>query len=613
MPIPRSQRLRWQPKGCSDSLDANNSFPGAMAQLVNLIPDPSTNDSWVSRPNAVQLTNFTGFSTPGFVSAELIVGNIAYGMIASARNSGKDEPYAYNILTNTFETISGVLSSNVPTSPATTGDWTPPILAAFNSRIMVTHPGFPGGATKIGWLDISGFSDNTHTGNTHGTTTVDNLSANVLQAGWQPGMTIIDSAGDITAGTTIVSIASNGLSLVLSVAATGGGSTGTTFTVTGGTATAPLWGAGDLNLNNLPSVPVAVANFNERAYYACGINGIVFSDSGLPTNRTNASQAITPSNGLAVTALGPTYLGIPLTGGSVAALYAFQGISNIIQIQGDPALSNLTTSVLPVNTGTLSPLSITTTNQGLAFISPEGLRLINPSGQVTDPIGDAGTGVSVPFLNALHPSRTCGASNADTMRFSVQRGDVGGNPTQEWWFDLTRKVWSGPHTFPMSQLQPWMDTFVGVATGINAKLWQSDAVPSSVNTFVENGTQMSLSYQTVLLPDDQDMMMTAVIETTITLAPGAAGVTVAFYDDNNVLLDQVFISGGTASLWDVATWDQSTWDNTGSVYRQRRVDWHVPLVFKQGYMQITGNCDPVFRIGNTSLRYQRLGYQQQVA
>jgi hypothetical protein len=67
----------------------------------------------------------------------------------------------------------------------------------------------------------SGFTDATKTGDTHQSTTIDNLSANVLQAGWSPGMVISDSAGDLPTGTRIVSIAANGLSITTSLAAIG--------------------------------------------------------------------------------------------------------------------------------------------------------------------------------------------------------------------------------------------------------------------------------------------------------------------------------------------------------------------------------------------------------
>lgn len=67
-------------------------------------------------------------------------------------------------------------------------------------------------------------------GSTHSSTTVDSLASNVLLSNWQVGATITDAYGDIPPNTTIAAIASNGLSLSLSQAATGS-HTGNAFTV----------------------------------------------------------------------------------------------------------------------------------------------------------------------------------------------------------------------------------------------------------------------------------------------------------------------------------------------------------------------------------------------
>lgn len=68
----------------------------------------------------------------------------------------------------------------------------------------------------------------TATGNTHTSTLIDTLSANVNTLGWYPGMPITGT--DVPASTRILSIAANGLSLILTAAATGTHST-STFTV----------------------------------------------------------------------------------------------------------------------------------------------------------------------------------------------------------------------------------------------------------------------------------------------------------------------------------------------------------------------------------------------
>lgn len=611
MPLRRGKPLLWRPKGCSDSQDGTNSFPGAMTSLANLIPNPSTDLTWVPRPAAVKLTSFSGFNTPGFVSALLVVGNIAYGMIATARNANKDEPFAYNLITNTFETITGVVSANVPTSPATTGDWVPPIMAVVGSRIVVCHPGFAGGAPGFffGWFDISGFTSSTITGSTHATTTVDTLSSNALQAGWNVGMTISSSAGDIPAGTTIVSIAANGTSLVMSAAAIGSNS-GATLTVTGGTALSPQWGAGNANGFPLLSVPVSVAQMAGRAYYAVG-TGVVLSDSGNATQVTNASQALLFDNGVPVTSLGPLPLSSPLTGGIVQALIAFQGVTALQVISGDPTTTNLTVNLAKSGTGTLSPLSIVSYTEGLAFVSPEGLRTVDFFARVSNPIGDHGTGIAVPFIYAIGPSRTSAASNADTLRMSVQNGNASGQPNQEWWYDITRKSWGGAHTFPASLIQPWSNTFVMTPVGITASLWQSDPAPSTSSTYTENGNPMSWEYQTVLAPDTEDMAMHAIVETAIaTNYPPQAQVTIVAMDETMSVLDTVFQagSGTAATVWGAFLWGAAPWFGGTGVMKQRLIAWHIPIVFKQGAFQISGNSLGGLVLGNLYLRYQELGY-----
>lgn len=592
MAIRRAVPVDFRAHSLSDSADGSNSFPGAMASLQNLIPAQDTQDLWVCRPAVSQLTNFNGFITPGFVSASLVIGDIEYGMISSGLNVGHDQPYAYNLATGNFLPISGITAGNTPVSPNTVGDWIPPIMALVGTRVVVTHPGFPGGTIKFGWFDISGFADTTHTGNTHSNTTIDNLSANVLQAGWQPGMAI--SGPGIPVNTTIVSIATGGLSLTLSQAATATAA-GVALSVTGGTTATPQWGAGDTNLNNLPSTPVSVAQFNGRAYFACG-NGVVWSDSLQACNRTNANQAITFGNGLPVTALGALPLSSPITGGVIQAIIAFQGVSALQQITGDQATTNLATNQMNVATGTYSPLSICPIEEGLAFISPEGLRVISPAGTVSPPIGDSGKGIAVPFLYASNPSRICAAANSDVLRISVYNSLVAGTPLQEYWFDITRKVWSGPHTFPVSLIQPWRNTFIlhppASLQPFLGVTYQSDAQQSAASTFQENGAPMVWVHQTCLLPDNDGACMNAIAQSTIAVAvpTGYGAIAVSMKDESGNLLNSVLITTSNPS------------------YRQQRVPWTAPLVFKQASHIMTGISAAGLKLGDIRASVQELGY-----
>ena len=603
MALRNSSALTFQPKGVSGSKTGSNTFSGAMKTLQNLIPSTNTEYEFVPRPAATKSYAFAGISTPGFVSASLVVGNIEYGMISSALNSGKDQPFAYNLLTNTLLTVNGITNANSPTSPASTGAWVPPIMAQVGTRIVVCHPGFPGGTVKFGWFDVSGF---TYTGSiTTNTNTTINSSTNLITSGVQPGHTITKS--DIPTGTTIVSIAANGLSAVISAAATG--SSSSSATIAGGTTSAPLWGAGDTNINALPSVPLSVAQFNGRAYFACGVNGIPYSDSLLACNRTLATQALTPGNGLAVTALGALQLSSPLTGGITQSIIAFQGVSALQQITGDQATSNLSMNLLNVATGTLAPLSIISTNFGLAFMSPTGLRAIDFNANVSEPIGAHGDGVTDPFVYAVQPSRICAAANVEVVRISTQNA-LNNNTYEEYWYDVDLKIWTGPHTFPASLIQPWSNTFIMHPQGLAAGIWQSDPVPGSTSSYTENGTALQFTYQTTLSPDNGDMAMNSMVETAISAAlPGGYILTAALLDETSSPLNVVSIqTTGVATVWDGFNWGAANWAGGTNSLQQYRVPWTQPLVFKQSFFKLTGFSQSGVILGNNYFRYEKLRY-----
>lgn len=554
------------------------------------------------------------------INALYPVGNIIYGMVASTSGTynGKDVPFAYNWSTNTFLTISipGGAAS-LPTTPATTGDWTPPIMAQVASRILVTHPGFSGGLSPyFGWLDVSGFTSTTITGNTNSNTTVNSLASNVLLDGWQVGMTITDSAGDIPANTTITAIASGGLSCTISNAATGSNS-GTTFTVSGGTATAPLWASGNTNLNGLTAVPVSVINFNNRAYFAVG-SGVQFSDSGLPTNITNASQALAFQNGLAVTALGA----LPFTqliGGILQAVIAFQGDAQMQQITGDQATSNLAVNALGIGVGTNSPLTIDNSPIGLMFAAPDGLRLIDFNGNVSPPIGTNGDGIVNPFLNAVTPTRTCAAYNQDVYRVTVQNAAISGSPYQEYWYHISKKIWSGPHTSTASIISARQgaaadNDFVMSPIGTTGLLAESDVIPNSSATYTEGNNALTWTYQPTLLPDSGAMSENAMVETTIMLSlPPTQQINILATNENGVSLNNVNIRGmnSPSGLWGSATWGAFTWSSATTNLRQYDIPWSQPLVFKQLSPILTGASTPNFMIGNLYFKIRPLGYRMQ--
>jgi len=957
--IRNSRALTFQPSGVCDAVDGTNVPPGAMRLLTNLIPAPENDRIFVCRPGAVIVINFTtgGFSSPGFVSGMLVVGDLVFGTIATARNSGKDEPWCFNMATMQFLTVAGVTNANSPTSPPSSGAWTPPILAQVASRIIVTHPGFPGGTVKFGWFDVSGFTELTQ-GNTHTTTTID---GNPSILGIQPGMAITGSniaantsvvttsafvlntsgqvafdsplidlledftgiavgqtvqglgiafgstvasitltpivttgdthstieldaipylltltvgqtitgtgipagariaqvttsdqfiagssdstttitlrdgdpvnlvaypfvsgqgipantrvqsatrfslvtAGDIVAGSFIVTnlvsttgvkagqnvsgfgvdlqqvvvsvdsptqvtlsqpasqtvvaseitfssvdvVISNastvtaafinfrfqGTRVIMNKAATATatgvtltftafsllmdrislagqtGRTNLTFTgatitlsqaatgsadqqnliVAGGTSTkpfslpttgdthsnttldnlasiagvrvgdtisdgavaipagtavssidsatqvtmsqaatgtlvahavtfsnsviSPLWGAGDCDRNPLLSVPLGVAQMNGRAYFADGLDGIPWSDSGLPCRRSNSLgvQALTTNDGLSVTAIAPLMLSAPLTGGIVQALIAFESATKMQQITGDEVTGNLRMNVLPVATGTEAPLSISPADSGTFFVSPHGMRRINFDGTVSKVIGDAGRGITQPFINAHEQSRICAAANADVYRVTTQN-HLADHAYQEYWFDLTRQIFTGPHTSTASLIQPWRGTFLMSFVGETGTIYRSDPEPlgDADPTFIERNAQLSWAYRTSLLPDSGDLSMVALNETTLACSLTEDAISnLAMISDFGEVLARASVTGeATATLWNQFNWNEAIWNGSGVIYRQRLVAWPKPLVFKQGSLLAEGQSDANVRVGNLYMRYQRLGY-----
>lgn len=770
MAFRKSEPLKFTATTLSDAVDSTNAPAGAMSSLVNLIPDSATRGVWVPRPAAVPALDFVGggFASPGFMSSLLVVGNIGYGTVATARHPGHDEPFCYDFAAGVFHTVAGITAANTPVSPPATGPWTPPIVAQVGSRVVVTHPGFPGGAIKFGWFDISGTNativgdtiagqpfiyGNTSvlalqpglniagsglpggsgvtgilplppalsgplacqfTATSTGTTTLTatsgiflsggyNIGLTILGPGIQPGTTVVSatddpfkvlvlslptttsgsgtfvvhgspctnfasnqaftgtatsgsytvatpdtttffvgqiissldarSTGDIGLGAVIISKTATSITLNQLASVSGtvyfnvvgtvinltANATTTadevSYTVTGGTKTAPLWGAGDTDINPLFSVPVGVAQMGGRAYFACGADGVPWSDSGFACRRSDtlAVQALLTSDGLPVTAIAPLQL-TSLLGGIVQALIAFEGTAKMQQITGDQALGNLSMNALPVATGTLAPLSICSTEKGTAFVSPEGLRIIDFSANISDPIGDAGSGVALPFINSAQPTRICAAASANVLRISNQNGLAVGLPQEEYWFHLSRAVWSGPHTCAASLIQSWRSSFVmSFVSSPDERVYQSDVNLVPGRSYVERGAQLSWICGTGLLPDSGTGSMVEVKEMSLAcqLAPGTYATIVAV-DDRGVQLDLTTIAGdASGSIWGTFLWGAALWGGLAGAFLQRAIDWYLPLVFRQGLFIITGQSAANVRIGNLYMLYQILGYRKE--
>lgn len=154
MGLKNAQTYTWMPQGLSDNRETKTGQIGDCRVLRNLILDPTSKGVLAPRGASVPITIFESFTTPGIVSVVTTIGTRVYGLIASGRNAGYDEPFCYDTATSAFVTVSGITSANVPTTPSTTGDWTPPSTAQVGVFIAVTHPGFTG-ANFFGWFDLT--------------------------------------------------------------------------------------------------------------------------------------------------------------------------------------------------------------------------------------------------------------------------------------------------------------------------------------------------------------------------------------------------------------------------------------------------------------------------
>jgi len=221
----------------------------------------------------------------------------------------------------------------------------------------------------------------------------------------------------------------------------------------------------------------------------------------------------------------------------------------------------------------------------------------------------------LPFIYSVVPSRMCAAANGSVVRITTQDGSLNGSPNVEYWFDMPRGIWSGPHTFAASCISPWNNTFVVAPITPQASLWRSDYVQSSTSTFVENGVQMTFNWTTTMLPDTNQMHQCAMIETTIYMAQQpAATYNVFALDQSGAVIQQSSVTNtASPTRWGAFTWGAALWGGGASALFPRRIGWPKPVVFRRMQIFLQGASDVNVRIGMLHMKYEKLGYLQQGA
>ena len=551
--------IRLEPKGCVDAVYAEGVVPSGMAQLSNLVPAVDSPNQWVPRPAATKFSN----STTQFVVAQIVVGTRLYGMRASLAFPGHDEPFCFDLLANSYITITGVTGANLPANAPTTGSWQPPHMEIIGVKIIVTHTGFSGTGTNFfGVLNVANPS-------------------------------------------------------------------------------AVTWVSANTSTNALPSVPVWVVQFNQRAHYFCNPPNlqpaVLATDTLSPDTRsaTVAAFILTFGDNLPLLCGGTLGLNNQVTGGVSSgitqSLMIFKNQpSDIFQITGDFAAvvidpttgaqtgpgqggqtgqSLLTVNALNVATGTIAPNSVTATPKGLAFLAPDGWRLIDFNAQVTDPIGFAGSGIVVPFTTAVQPTRVTAACNATTLRASTQNGAQLNSPQQEWCFDLLRQAWFGPHTFSVSLISAYGNSFI--ITPPTGGIWQSDIMPNGTSVYTEAGAPYTCTYQSALYPDRIEIKELSCVKSVLYEGYGAGNTVynVSALDENmNVLAFAQLSSSVSAVAWGTFVWGSGQSLGAAAQIAGYDIPWSAPFVFDRMSVNVTVTAAAGVRLGAFMVDYAEEEY-----
>ncbi|MET3216091.1 UNVERIFIED_ORG: hypothetical protein ABIC48_003860 [Burkholderia territorii] len=538
MAIRNAKPVRFTPKGLCDAFDATDAFAGACQLLSNLVFDQGNPEIIVARPGVGSAaTTFGGFASPTYVSVHTVIGTVAYGMVSTARNPGFDEPFAFNLLTSSFITISGVTSANVPSSPATSGAWTPPTMAVVGTKILITHPGFSGLSTNFfGVIDVSNPS-------------------------------------------------------------------------------APVWSSSNLATNPLTAVPTSVANFNNRAYFAVG-NVLNFSDPLAPLTRTNASQAVTVGDTTPIT----VQSGLPIqttSAGVIGALVVFKA-GQVWQVTGDLTTNNLALNYISLTTGCIAPRSVVQGPFGIFFAGVDAPYILNFLGTLVPLSSRPGTDfpadLQVPFQNTTQPSRISAAFAGNIYRVCVPTLIQGQQQTNDYWYDIRRKRWTGPHTFLYDCASQYGEAFVLSGAAQGAALFVSTTIPSSNSSYLDAGAAFLCHLRSSDFPKTGHMQQLQVVESTLELGSTGAQVffnLTALNDQNNTIASAFVTTPAQGSIWDAFVWGRANWSSNSSIPHVYTIPWPIALVFQKMSLDVTVTPTNEIQIGTFYARYQDAGYTNQ--
>lgn len=375
---------------------------------------------------------------------------------------------------------------------------------------------------------------------------------------------------------------------------------------------APVWSSVNTTTNGLTAVPAAVANFNNRAYFAVG-NQVQYTDE-LSLTRTNASQALTIGDTTVVNALA----GLPLqttSSGVVQSLTVFKQ-TQVWQVTGDEALANLALNYVSLNIGTTFPRTVVQSTFGVYFLSVGGPYFIDLFGNLhllTHSMQENEPDLQVPFQNAVTPTRWSGAYAGSVYRVCGPTIILGVQGSNDYWFDEHKRRWTGPHSFPYDCASTPGNFFVLSSVNNPGLLLHSDFNPNSASVYTDITTPKTCLLQSSTFPKVSDMFMRQVAESQIELAAQHANIMydiMAQDEQGHDIGDATITAQGSGILWGGgAKWgDGSKWGLSAPVPHTYPVPWPAPLVFEKMQLQITVPMSEDVGIGTFFARYQQTGY-----
>ena len=368
--------------------------------------------------------------------------------------------------------------------------------------------------------------------------------------------------------------------------------------------TSPVWHSGNTTANGLTAIPQAVNLFYNRLYFAVS-NTLQYTDT-LSLNRTNASQSLTAGDSSRITALSLFTL-TTTTQGILQGLLAFKS-NTVFQVTGDAALSTLSINSLNTAAGTVAPNSVTATPVGVFFVAPDGIRIVQADGTVSEPDAD----LRLPFLNAVYQTRMNGAYNSDVYRICVQNGTKAGSPWEEYWYDIGREIWTGPHTFQQDIALPYGAGFLLFSHLNPAKMFASQVTQVNGSTFIEVGSSMVWIYATSPVGADDNVVTNVCNIATINMAfsSGSPPVSCTASDQAAGTLAVAVINPPATSVttWGGFIWGNAVWFGYQYGITPNLIPWTNPLVFTKMVFQATATSSLGFKISNLRMINQPADY-----